>query len=294
MAEIIIEVEESTVQFVEGVPDTVTLTTNVPAMIFYTLDGTIPTNSSLLATGPISLPRESLVELRVIAHSPANVPEYSQLLTLTYSTSVAELDRTRRIGDVGLVLDDGDAYHEVVLGYGPDGYEESFSDVPEIELDLLIPETDDQGRPPGAFIVVGRIPSDETTSHEDNNQFYRETINNNPMYNPKAMYLDIDNTKPTELDIVGRPWGSMRDINKIWGGTERFSPDPKHISGDLVRSFYNPDNQIYAAYYFDTSDARWMVSKTKLDLNIPNAGAPARQKRPRVYKWMYHKRNALR
>jgi hypothetical protein len=52
MAQIItITITESSVQLVSGIPKSVTITTNFPSTIFYTLDGSTPSVNSLIYVG---------------------------------------------------------------------------------------------------------------------------------------------------------------------------------------------------------------------------------------------------
>ena len=53
MAVITITINESSDQILAGIPKYITLTTNIPATIFYTLDGTTPTTLSDMAVGQI-------------------------------------------------------------------------------------------------------------------------------------------------------------------------------------------------------------------------------------------------
>ena len=68
MASISLTITESPLQKVAGIPQTVTIEANVPATIFYTLDGTIPDTTSRVAIGPITLPtNENTVVLQAFA-----------------------------------------------------------------------------------------------------------------------------------------------------------------------------------------------------------------------------------
>ncbi len=60
MATISIIIEESEAEVVSGIPKTVSITTNVPATIFYTLDGSDPNLFSTIYMSPIFLPVDKL------------------------------------------------------------------------------------------------------------------------------------------------------------------------------------------------------------------------------------------
>src|SRR5258705_9262425 len=49
-------VTQSASETISGIPDTITVSTNIPAIIFYTLDGTIPDTNSAVYFAPIHLP----------------------------------------------------------------------------------------------------------------------------------------------------------------------------------------------------------------------------------------------
>lgn len=68
MAVISVTITQSSEQVVSGIPKTVSISTNIPATIFYTLDGADPTLFSTIYTGPIFLPfNQLLVTLKILA-----------------------------------------------------------------------------------------------------------------------------------------------------------------------------------------------------------------------------------
>src|SRR5574338_1099468 len=88
MAVISITVTVSEEEVVAGIPRTVVLETNIPASIFYTLDGSTPTLFSTIYTGPIFLPTALLsVTLKIFA---TNGSDSSPIVTETYVTNYAE------------------------------------------------------------------------------------------------------------------------------------------------------------------------------------------------------------
>ena len=86
MATITISIIESPLQLLDGIPSNVTLETNTPATIFYTLDGTEPTTDSFVAIGLIDMPtNKGSVTLKAFATDGTN---YSAVISQKYFTSV--------------------------------------------------------------------------------------------------------------------------------------------------------------------------------------------------------------
>jgi Chitobiase/beta-hexosaminidase C-terminal domain len=86
MAVICVTVCQSAEQIVSGIPRTVSITTNIPATIFYTLDGTTPTLFSIMYTGPIFLPFDQLlVTLSILA---TNGTDTSPIVIEQYMTDI--------------------------------------------------------------------------------------------------------------------------------------------------------------------------------------------------------------
>jgi hypothetical protein len=88
MAVISVTVTQSSVQVVSGIPKTVSITTNIPATIFYTLDGTDPTLFSTMYTGAIFLPTNFLlVTLKILA---TNGTDSSPIVIEQYQTNIVD------------------------------------------------------------------------------------------------------------------------------------------------------------------------------------------------------------
>lgn len=88
MAVISVTITQSSEQVVAGIPKTVSISTNIPATIFYTLDGTDPNLFSTIYTGPIFLPfNQLLVTLKVLA---TNGTDSSPIVTEQYMTDMVD------------------------------------------------------------------------------------------------------------------------------------------------------------------------------------------------------------
>lgn len=108
MAVICVTITQSEEQIVSGIPKTVSITTNIPATIFYTLDGTTPTLFSTIYTGPIYLPaNQLLVTLSVLA---TNGVDSSPIVVEQYQTDIvnsnARLPHAGTTAQAGKVLPD--------------------------------------------------------------------------------------------------------------------------------------------------------------------------------------------
>lgn len=108
MAVISVTVTQSVEQVVSGIPKTVSITTNIPSTIFYTLDGTDPTLFSTIYTGPIFLPFDQLlVTLKILA---TNGTDYSPIVVEQYMTDMvnsnARLPHAGTTAQAGSVIPD--------------------------------------------------------------------------------------------------------------------------------------------------------------------------------------------
>src|ERR1035437_7026687 len=86
MAVINITLTESEEQIVSGIPRAISISTNIPSTIFYTLDGSVPTLFSDMYIVPITMPTASLsVILNILA---TNGIDTAPILTETYVTNI--------------------------------------------------------------------------------------------------------------------------------------------------------------------------------------------------------------
>ena len=88
MSVISISVEGSETEIVAGIPRSITITTNIPALIFYTLDGSVPTLFSSQYTGAIFLPTNKLTLIVNIMATNGTIT--SPILTEIYQTNMVD------------------------------------------------------------------------------------------------------------------------------------------------------------------------------------------------------------
>lgn len=108
MTVISITITQSSDQVVFGIPKTVSISTNIPSTVFYTLDGTAPTLFSSIYTGPIFLPfNQLLVTLSIYATDGTNS---SPVVVEQYQTDIvdsnARLPHSATTAQAGYVVPD--------------------------------------------------------------------------------------------------------------------------------------------------------------------------------------------
>jgi hypothetical protein len=279
-------------ELLSGIPEYVSLVTNQPATIFYTLDNTEPNVDSLIATGDVFLPTSgSSVILRAKA---ITMSEESEELALEYSTSSIDFNGRRLIGEEGIaVLRAGDVAVNT-LAYDAAGNPVQGSSTQFVDLDLKASRTDKYG-----------VVLDENTTSLDFVNFpdkpppfepaIESTPNNNSNFDPKAKFIIIDGSTDEARDnqvvkVVNRPYNTFGPTSRFY--QERLGIPEPIITGNYVRSFYNPVNKKYCSYYWENLESRWILSIQTAD--IPNrylGGKPSRNRY--VYQWIQDRAYSL-
>lgn len=297
MAVIAVTATELGPQLISGIPFMVSLSTNVPATIFYTLDGSQPGMLSPVYISPIIMPTESPVRLRVWALSGSDRGG----LDITFRSDSSDTPYFRRIDGYGIGIA-VDAYNVIPVlldGYKPD--ENLIVDIPtrysdyELEdLEIQDKKYDLEGTGTKVIttpVIGGRGSSIDPTPSSPNNQ--------NVYFNPRSMYITIDGTDGYEdqsVYIINRPYGNTMDMTKYLQGKSMYEPQP-YISGGHVRTFYTIKDGygLACAYYYDFNETRWIKSIQRFDPNtIPEGVGDRRQfGPPLVFKWIYNKRSAI-
>jgi hypothetical protein len=285
-------------QLISGIPQLVSLSTNVPSTIFYTLDGSAPTILSMVYVSAILMPTNMSVRLRARAVSGL---DYGNL-DITFSTNSSDITYARRIDAYGIGIA-VDAYGVVPVLY--DGYTPNdslvvnvptrYSDYPLIDLDIQFSKTGPDGIGRGTAIIngptIGGQPEIDERASSPNNQ--------NVYFNPRSMYVVIDGRDGYEdqsVYIINRAYTSLMDMTKYLQGKSLYEPDT-YISGGHVKTFYTVKNGqgIACSYYFDGNTTRWVKSIQSFDPNIIPRGIGDRRQSggPLVFKWIYNKRSMI-
>jgi hypothetical protein len=285
-------------QLISGIPQLVALSTNIPATIFYTLDGTSPTVFSRVYTSAILMPTEVSARLRAWAISGADRGS----LEITFSTDSSDLTYPRRIDGYGIGIA-VDAYNVIPVlldGYKPDenlivDVPARFSDYELKDLEIQFSRTGPDGEGRGTAIVNGPIVG----GHVEIDPRASSPNHQNVYFNPRSMYIVMDGTDGYEdqsVYIINRPYGSTMDMTMYLQGKSLYEPQP-YISGGHVRTFYTEKDGygLACAYYFDFNETRWIKSIQRFDLSTVPQGIGDRRQvgPPLVFKWIYNKRSMI-
>jgi hypothetical protein len=295
MAVITITITESSQQIVSGIPKSVTLATNIPASIFYTLDGTTPTMMSPLYVQPIALPTNNPgVTLKLFA---TNGVDISDVISEKYAPDITQLryPHDTVIGLTSSSLVDrypfGDQRPNTNVGYGstggltvdafdvpniPDGYDgtgtgtrSNGTDLPKSSYDFVYSETNRRGeRGHGIGTLPGKVsifkppvtPPSTSSSTSDK------------MFNPRAMVIHQDyRNPPTDPNIsyLNREFFSLQNPERSREGHlfQNRGIDSNGVSGSLIRSHFNAQNNTITYYYRDSDTGRWIISVEAAGMN---------------------------
>lgn len=288
MATITLSILESPLQLLAGIPSNVTLDANVPATIFYTLDGTEPTADSFVALGAIEMPtNRASVILKAFA---TNGVDYSAVITQEYKTNViggrnphdtvtnyenpganypfgSRVDscNSSTFGNVGgITVDEQDNPYRQ-----PDGYDGTATGTgagyyvpPRSRFEVLFSETDSIGQTGnGIGTLPGRVlwvkPRNDNTQKQSSDM-------QKPFFDPKALVIFQDSgEEPYDPSVpkINKPHFDLENQSKARDGSMLTMTDSITPAGSFVKAHYNPMNNLMTYYYFDNRVSRWIISK---------------------------------
>lgn len=324
MVVISINITESSEQVVAGIPKVVIITTNIPATIFYTVDGSTPTLFSDIYTSPIYLPfdkpqvtlkilatngsifspiveenyRTNMLNDARLAHS-ATTAQAQESLSGLYPFGTLPIQPNAQFlspGEAGITVDNP-SLTEIPTGYTGDGYTTGFTNNPyNIENYSIIYSTrDSQGQ---TGVGIGNIPAQveitkPTPAPDETQQF-------NNLFDPRAfvIFQDFSQENPDDPPQINREFFSLEDTEKIRDGGSYYNSglDAAPVMGSFLRSHYNPRDNTITYYYLDTHANRWIISKAPYTPSGSFDGNLSQVKFGRskfVYEWLPFARRVL-
>ena len=288
-----ITITESPLEKSAGIPSSVTITTNVPATVFFTLDGTDPTVMNMVAVGPIELPTdENTVTLKLFATDGV---ETSSVITEVYGTSTVPLRQphdkviindssckkaTYPYGSPVASMDPSVIYENTggiivdnrLAPQFPDGYDGTATSTvanhtnrpySSLFYDIDYSETDSIGNRGRG---IGTLPANSIVIKPRNdNEIEISSDANSAFFNPRALVIYQDSREPQydeDVPRLNRPYfdlerpGVARD-----GALLQTAPEGMAPNGSLTRWHWNPRDNTITYYYFDSRVNRWIISK---------------------------------
>lgn len=328
MTVISISVEESAEQISLGIPRYITMTTNISATIFYTLDGTTPTLFSNIYIGPISLPRDRLsLTLSAFANDGVNS---SSIITENYISnfvsSNTRLPHSSTSASVGENI-------QGLYPFGNNNTDESIQFLNPADSGITVNNTElpststgwDGAGNPNAYTnelynnenysiiystknsigetsnLIGTLPARVTVTQEvppaESTEQFRST------FDPRAYVIFQDLTKedpnnPAQINRQSFTLSSenSRDNNAYF--TTGLDAPP--VSGSFLRQHYNPRTNMMTYYYLDTWTNKWVIStqpyvnNSSFDGNMSGPSNSGRSRGSRyVFEWQNFPRRVL-
>jgi len=302
MVVISVSIIESSEQIVAGFPRTITLTANVPSTIFYTTDGSTPTNFSSVFTSPIIVPTDVLeFTLKTFA---TNGVDTSPVITAIYTTNILNNARIPHstVSDLGTgnapfsqypfgsnspapMFDylnnanagttvDNPLLPEITFGYDANGNPISANQPFDDYLNIYS-TTDWENRSlPG----VGNLPAQVKVIGRRSPPDYsvEESSRASPLFDARAMVIfqDAETDDPTNPVQINPQMFSLENLEITEDGAPLYASglDSLGISGSFLKTHYNPRTQQLISYYRDSRTNRWIISSSPYQPKNPDVG----------------------
>lgn len=325
MAVISISTTQSGEELVAGIPRLVSIETNIPATIFYTLDGKDPDFFSEIYTGPITIPSNlNPVILKILA---SNGVDSSPIIEEVYSSNLLENARlphaatdspsqslipsnypygTPPIQPMGNYLNPGDSGQtvddpslpQIPSGFDGEGNFDGYTNDPyNLEYYKIIYSTTNSEGQYGNGI--GNLPAKVVVQKPSAPP--EETQEYTALFDPRALVIfqDVSNENPNDPPQINRQFFSLQKITDLDGSyLYNEGPDTASPTASFVKSHFNPRDNTITYYYRDSVSNRWLISKTpykpKPDTGILyNIFSPRSRQLGFVYPWRLWARRIL-
>lgn len=309
-----ITLQESPLQRVAGIPASITVTTNVPATVFYTLDGSTPDTFSDVYINPIIMPTNvGTVTLKLFATngidtSPIIEEEYGPVLDLRQARDEVTLLNQAcakpsypfgsgpnppfgLYGMIGGLTVDALGAAQIPDGYNGQGGISNYTNLPITDYELKYSETDNIGQMGKG---IGTLPGQVTEVPIP--QPPESSDAQSAFFNPKALVIFQDSSiEQYDADVprTNRPYFALESNEKTRYGRNLMQVSSAlTTTGGFVRQYFNPAKNELTFYYYDNSVGRWIISKepykpTAYEQNYASIAYSHRNPGDRyVYKWI--------
>jgi hypothetical protein len=326
MSVISVSIVQSGEELSAGIPRVISISTNVIANIFYTLDGSDPDLFSEIYTGPIQMPSNlNPITLKVYA---TNGIDSSSIISEVYSTN--HLDNTRlpysatsapsrelvpnkypygtpsiqpegqylNPGDAGQTVDDP-SLPQIPNGYNSEGLPDGYSNLPFNTENYKIKYTTTNAEGESGK-GIGTLPATVTILRPAAPP--EETDRYSALFDPRALVIfqDVSKENPNDPPQINRQNFTLESATALDGSyLYNEGPDTAVTSGSFVKSYFNPRENTITYYYLDSRVNRWIISKMPYKQKLGNTGNlynifPARNRNMGfVFAWRQYARRIL-
>ena len=280
-------------RIIEGIPEFIKIESNLPTLIFYTLDESLPTMASTQYDGyAFVLPTDdSVVNLSAIGYFLDGYGDLtpSAVFSVAYTLDFSEAYRIRGRDFEGVVYSYPGGLN-IPFWYDSDGDAKVFIDIPldefNKEFSPSFRNADGTIREGESLVTKKQSASETQTTRDDDTLLF--STPSSADFDPRALYIVIDgrDRSPEDVPIVNGPYMSLRDSEKNWGGADFLSTrGSNQISGSLLKYYVNREKGIVVFYYFDSSSNRWIKSIQNLPAIDTSTLRNPIWKVPMVFRW---------
>lgn len=284
---ITIKIIASEPEVVAGVPYSVRIETNVPSVVFYTLDGEDPSEDSYIYVSDIIMPgNQGAVTLKVLAISGSN---RSPIITQTFGSNFVVQRRPRdkvactELSSCGSFPFGGSSsdFSPRYLDAGgittskkgdkgiPGGYDGTatnnpvnYTDKPIECYDVIYSETNRKGEYGRG---IGTLPATVryyVNKNRENIPDYSEA--SSPLFDARALVIYQDASKDLvdpDHPLINRPYFASEDTEVVRDGLLKNPAGLQSVTGSMTRQIYNPKDSTMNYSYFDSKTCKWVFSK---------------------------------
>lgn len=248
-----------------GIPNYITITPSSPATIYYTIDDSEPTiENAFIYVNPIPID-SSLIILNVKVFAITSDGDVSDMFTRTFVEDEETITYGKYRKGPSAVLQPGVIIDtpphsippDIVKGWDIDGNPKVYQDEPDDDYEIVKQNSE--------IITVVCSPYNILTEEENN---WRESNLADNNFNPRARVINIDIDNPrNQINLIMRPFGSMRDSTKVDLGSEMYELEGTYVSGGFMRRMYNHDTGRMTSYYFDSNSLQYVLLERSLENN---------------------------
>jgi hypothetical protein len=119
-----------------GIPRTVTIESNIPATIYFTLDGSTPDRNSPIYVDTFTMP-DNMTSVILSAFGVGADDIDGPILVQTFAPDMSHVTISKNIGPEGVTVDMADDDTNITNGFGPSGEAVRFLDIDPIYLDII-------------------------------------------------------------------------------------------------------------------------------------------------------------